>query len=226
MPISDHYRGGQAGDRLLVSILTVDPPTGRIEVISRDSVVYQIGVGPVPVLFRWPREQERWTIHRVGTTWQLGNLIEDPESTTTIAGIEPGEAILQSEVLWTPSGERFLTESDVASALTPEAWRIVGGGGEPAFQNSWSSDSPAVAKFRKRPDGMVELRGFIVKATSTGRTVAFTLPPGYRPPAGHDILRWPVSGSTGDYVEVFENGDVKFTDQLFVAIDPIMFSVN
>ena len=107
-----------------------------------------------------------------------------------------------------------------------EDWHIVGGGGEPTFQNSWSSGSPAIAKFRKRSDGMVELRGFVVKSSGSGQITVFTLPSGYRPASGEDVLRFPMSGASGGYAEVFENGEVKITVQAYVSLDPIQFSVD
>lgn len=111
MPISDHYRGGMT-ERLIVSVVTVDPPTGRVEVVGKDAAVIQIKVQPIPVVFRWPREGEYWTIVRENGVWALDALVESLDSSTRINNIQPGEALIQSETLLTPSGERFRTTAD------------------------------------------------------------------------------------------------------------------
>lgn len=77
---------------------------------------------------------------------------------------------------------------DVRTAIvTREAWRVVGAGGQPAFENSWVNvgGSIPVAAFRKTADGWVELRGAIASGTLTA--AAFTLPAGYRPSALMDF---------------------------------------
>ena len=63
-----------------------------------------------------------------------------------------------------------------------EAWHTVGAAGEPAFQNGWVGHAASgmyAPKFRKRPDGMVELDGMLRGGTIN--QPAFTLPVGYRP---------------------------------------------
>ena len=61
------------------------------------------------------------------------------------------------------------------------AWHVVGGSGEPAFQNSWSSvgDPYPSAAFRKDAAGNVQLRGRIDGGPAD--TIVFTLPVSYRP---------------------------------------------
>jgi hypothetical protein len=112
MAMSDHYRGGMT-ERLIVSIVTCDPATGRIEVVGKDAAVIQIGVKPVPVVFRWPKQGETWMIERVNGNWQLGPLVESPDSAIHVENIQPGEALIQAESLRSPSGERFLTTAHV-----------------------------------------------------------------------------------------------------------------
>ena len=62
-----------------------------------------------------------------------------------------------------------------------EAWKTVGNdGGLTVFGNNWTAYSPTYApQYRKRPDGVVELRG-LLKSGNTGQS-AFVLPVGYRP---------------------------------------------
>lgn len=67
--------------------------------------------------------------------------------------------------------------------LTKEPnFRKVGDTGQPAFANSWvnfgTTDAPAA--FWRDPMGWVHLRG-LIKSGTIGN-VAFTLPPGFRPP--------------------------------------------
>ncbi len=63
----------------------------------------------------------------------------------------------------------------------PEAWRIVGATGEPAFQNGWVNYAPGFtqAAFWKDPWGTVHLKG-LVKNGSPATSTIFTLPAGYR----------------------------------------------
>jgi hypothetical protein len=143
--------------------------------------------------------------------------------------VVPG--IAGSSLIWLSlAAIEFSTGQDTFPAgvitETAEAWRIVGAGGEPAFQNSWGAGSPAVTKFRKRADGMVELRGFAVKGSPSGRSVIFTLPVGYRIESAEDVMRFPVSGSSTGYVEVFSNGEVKCDEMAYVSLDPVQFSVE
>jgi hypothetical protein len=108
-----------------------------------------------------------------------------------------------------------------------EDWHVVGTAGEPAFGATWGGGSPAVAKFRKRPDGVVELRGFVVRTGgATDQTKAFTLPDGYRPPVGSDLLVFTTWSTSAQKAEVHENGDVMLFGAPYQAIDSIQFSVD
>lgn len=64
-----------------------------------------------------------------------------------------------------------------------EPWHLVGGGGEPAFQNSWVNygGAYATAAFMKDALGFVHLRGTMKSGTMSA--TAFQLPAGYRPTA-------------------------------------------
>lgn len=66
---------------------------------------------------------------------------------------------------------------------TPQAWQVVGAGGQPAFGTSWSSTAgfESVA-FYKDLLGVVHLRG-VLTAGGGAASVAFILPAGYRPSA-------------------------------------------
>jgi hypothetical protein len=108
--LSDHYRGG-ATERLLVSIITVDPSNGRIEAVGKDAAVIQVVVGPqTPALFRWPAQGELWTIVRENGVWGLENWVPGPDN-TPLASLNPGEGIVQTDKIWTPSGDYLLTSA-------------------------------------------------------------------------------------------------------------------
>jgi hypothetical protein len=121
MGLADHYKGGQT-ERLTGVIVTSDPTTRRIEVVAKDAAVIQIGVGPLPALFRWPIEGEYWTIVRENGDWKLESVVEDPKAIKRASTIGAGEALVQAEVLWTPLGRRFLTTDD---NLIPLAYQRV-----------------------------------------------------------------------------------------------------
>lgn len=84
-------------------------------------------------------------------------------------------------------GKIFLAENTefvsgtLQSTISDTTWRIVGGSGEPAFQNSWTNyGAPyASAAFGKDPVDTIFIRGAVTNGTSG--TVVFTLPTGYRP---------------------------------------------
>lgn len=109
--LSDHYRGGMT-ERLAVVIVTSDPATGRLEVVGKDAAVIQVSVGRIPVLFRWPKQGEYWTIIRENGEWALEERMPDPDAKSLLSLI-PGEAIVQAEKIWTPSGDYLLRASDV-----------------------------------------------------------------------------------------------------------------
>ncbi len=70
----------------------------------------------------------------------------------------------------------------LALALAPEAVRLVGAAGEPAFQNGWVNFGGArqAVGFYKDPLGRVHLFGTVKNGAGSGTTM-FTLPAGYRP---------------------------------------------
>lgn len=77
--------------------------------------------------------------------------------------------------------------SNLANSIAPpEAWHVIGGPGEPGFQNGWKNigDEGEPAAFYKDHEGIVHLRGFVYSGTSR---YVFVLPPGYRPASGKSL---------------------------------------
>ena len=126
MGLSDHYRGG-ATEKMMVSIITSDPATNRIEAVGRDAAVIQVLPGKSPLL-RWPAQGEYWIVLRENGIWSLDSIVENPESVKKIVNLQPGESIADTTRIWLPSGEYLLTTVD-GNALhqdivTEEAQRI------------------------------------------------------------------------------------------------------
>ncbi len=82
-----------------------------------------------------------------------------------------------------------LLQGQPASAFASsqsEAYHEVGAPGEPQFENGWANFDSAnfsTAGFYKDPFGVVHLKGTLVNATDN--SIAFQLPPGYRPSKQH-----------------------------------------
>src|SRR4051794_16172788 len=81
----------------------------------------------------------------------------------------------------TASNAGHATVADHANSIpSPEAYRLVGNPGEPAFQNGWHNVAGpyATAAYFKDLEGVVHLRGSVTAGISP---TVFTLPTGYRP---------------------------------------------
>lgn len=102
----------------------------------------------------------------------------------------------------------------------PEAVRLVGGSGEPAFEPGWENVGTPfqTAGFYKDPLGIVHLEGDVRRSSGTNVTI-FVLPAGYCP-AGEAIENFPIYGNGGtaagiairgsDCNVVYVAGDVGF----------------
>lgn len=106
MTVSDHYRSGMT-ERLIVTIVTVDPPSGTVEGVGKDAAVIQINVTRTPAIFRWPVQGEYWSIIRENGEWALEECLPNPDN-KQLSTLAPGEAIVQAETIWTPSGEKLI----------------------------------------------------------------------------------------------------------------------
>lgn len=115
--------------------------------------------------------------------------------------------------------------SDHNHAITVEAWREIGAGGQPAFENSWVNFGGAfqTVAFYKDPTGRVHLKGLLKSGTVTA--TAFTLPTGYRPAARAMFMV--NSNAAVGRVDVYADGSVKVEqgNNAWVGLDGISFRV-
>jgi hypothetical protein len=104
----------------------------------------------------------------------------------------------------------------------PEAVRLVGGVGQPAFEGAWANygSTFATAGFY-RDRGRVFLRGLV--ALGAAGTTIFTLPEGYRPPS--DLLFVVTANQAFGEVRVNASGTVVFRagSNVYVDLSAISF---
>lgn len=109
--------------KLRAQILYCDPETRRIEGVIKGGAVVQIAVWEIPNTFRWPQQEEIWTIHYSNGYWHLGNKIDyesEKDVTTPIEGINPGDTRIGT-------GGKIVLDGDVAihGSLTTVADNVV-----------------------------------------------------------------------------------------------------
>jgi len=88
------------------------------------------------------------------------------------------------------------------------AFRQVGQTGQPGFLNSWVNFASGwqVAGFHREPLGWITLRGLIKSGTPGSTSVAFVLPPGFRPPLAETFST--ISSTGVARIDVEADGDV------------------
>jgi hypothetical protein len=121
------------------------------------------------------------------------------------------------------------TATTATNLAAPEAFRLVGAAGQPAFTNSWANfgGGRTTAGFYLDKESVVHLKGSIGGGASG--TSAFTLPVGYRPGAdllvvlgtGSNILSNALISPTGT-ISVFCNGACAGS----VGLDSVTFRVG
>jgi len=114
---------------------------------------------------------------------------------------------------------KALTLTGDITVPTRPAYSLVGGQGQPPFQNSWVNDGTAgrgVAGYWKDPFGFIHLKG-VIKSGAIN-TTAFTLPPGYRPP---EYRIYPAALTDATFGRVDVNTDGSVTIRTAVAANSI-----
>lgn len=76
MAVSDFMKPGRHMKQR-VKILTVDPATRRVEGVLKDGTAIQIAVWEISPLFRWPKEEENWSVWKENGYWMLDSPMED-----------------------------------------------------------------------------------------------------------------------------------------------------
>jgi hypothetical protein len=96
----------------------------------------------------------------------------------------------------------------IVKVVASEPFHIVGGTGEPAFQNGWNNFGfgYSLAGFFKDPMGIVHLKGTLSGGGSG--SIAFTLPEGYRP-AENLFLPIAGGGPIAANLQIFPDGTVE-----------------
>jgi hypothetical protein len=133
-------------------------------------------------------------------------LIDDTERPMRFVG-SPADYTYYDTVVWVNyNGAPLVIGKLPHMAGDVESYHLVGGAGEPAFQNSWANfgGAHATAGFYIQPDGWVRLKGLV--ASGTDNTTIFTLPSGYRPPV--NIPFTSISNGTVCTIEVDPTGTV------------------
>jgi len=138
----------------------------------------------------------------------LVNGIDYGPVTLVPAALEPNQGDAVFLVLDSSGQPAYAIDPAAVAGLTfPEAERLIGQAGEPAFANGWSNlgSGFAGAQFYKDPFSVVHVEGVITGGT-IGSVPAFTLPTGYRPSAS--IVRVVSSNGADGAVVVNSSGDV------------------
>lgn len=134
---------------------------------------------------------------------QVGSEPRMPSKLVNVIAADNADNDLANKIL------AVIGSANLYATKAVEAWREIGGVGQPAFQNSWANNfGVRKAAFRKDSMGMVHLRGCI--AGNNG-SVIFTLPAGYRPKSNNAAaFSVPAgNGTNTNYVLFIDtNGDV------------------
>jgi hypothetical protein len=126
--------------------------------------------------------------------------------------LAPGLSVASADTSDTSANANAL-QGKPASAFaskSSEPYREIDTPGQPQFQNSWSNNGGgfSTTAFYKDSQGVVHLKGTLVN--SLDATIAFTLPPGYRPSQGLSLpigsVEPPASG--GGTMTIRANGEV------------------
>lgn len=112
MPISDHYKGGQT-EKMVVTIVTVDPEAGYVEGVGRDAAVIQISLGHIGAYFRMPLEREQWMIRRENGVWVLDSVLEVDQWPKRRNNLVQGQALITATDVFLSTNEKLAKDSEL-----------------------------------------------------------------------------------------------------------------
>lgn len=110
-----------------VLIVTVDPETRRVEARTKDNAIVQIAVWETPLLFRWPVEEEWWTIYRESGFWMLDKRM-DVDEPLTLEDLPVGDIRLSS-----PTGVIHVVSNANTTTLVKKFTAAIGDGTTTVF---------------------------------------------------------------------------------------------
>lgn len=98
-------------NKVRARILTVDVRQRRIEAGIRDGTVTVVVTETGP-FFKWPKQEELWSIVKEGDTWRLDRLLEE-EAVIPIEALVPGDAKISADVIYTESGYTLVRDDQL-----------------------------------------------------------------------------------------------------------------
>jgi hypothetical protein len=110
-----------------VKILTVDAASRRVEAILKDGTAIQVAVWEVPILFRWPKEEEWWTVVKQNGYWMLDALIEQPSDDVQVTDLDAGQARIAADNVLLSSGQQLASYADDPAEGNILVWRATAG---------------------------------------------------------------------------------------------------
>lgn len=103
-----------------VTITTVDPPTRKLEGRLGDGGVIRIMTWDVSSTFRWPQEDEVWTIYLENGYWMLGSRILNPEEDVPLEDLAPGSVRIDGSTIVDAAGDEVVAV-DISTAAEGES---------------------------------------------------------------------------------------------------------
>lgn len=130
-----------------------------------------------------------------------------------VAALTTGASVAGYTQLETEFDTESVQYSTSMAAMPLDSWHNVGNPAEPQFGTGYGNLAGYQAVgFRKGPDGRVALKGLMTFTTTpVSAATAFTLPVGYRPPAGSVAARYACASNKGPlFIQILESGAVQW----------------
>lgn len=100
------------------------------------------------------------------------------------------------------------------------------------FGTGWTTTTPQL-EYKRRSDGLVSIRGWVISSTSSPSALVFTLPAGYRPPSGKSYTSACVALKSAAYkttpMSIGSNGEISYllsSDVPTVTSEGVLLDVN